>query len=156
MNILFVCTGNISRSFLAETLLKNEVSIKRVPDIYVSSAGTIGLTGLSSDPEMVKYLKERGIDAKNHTAKEIGEDHIKWADLILVMEDVHVEYITSKWPQAKGKIEKLGKYISPDQTEDDIIDPYGKTAFYYRLAQSQITLAVGNLIQRLVSASVKN
>lgn len=151
MNILFVCTGNISRSFFAETLLRNEVTIRKITDIEVLSAGTAGLTGRPGDPEMIKYLKEKDIDAGEYTAKEICEDHVKWADLILVMEDTHAEFIMAKWPLVMGKIEKLGKYISPDQTEDDIIDPYGRTAFHYRLAQSQITLAVGNLIQRLIS-----
>jgi protein-tyrosine phosphatase len=112
MNILFVCTGNISRSFLAEMLLKNELSTKKISDIEVSSAGTAGLTGYPADPEMVKYLKEKGIDAEEHTAKEIEEDHIKWADLILVMEDAHIEYILGRWPHVEGKIKKLGKYIS--------------------------------------------
>lgn len=156
MNILFVCTGNISRSFLAEALLKDEVSIMKIPDIEVSSAGTAGLTGRPADPEMIKYLKGKGIDAEEHTAKEIDEDHVRWADLILVMEDDHAEYITGRWPQVEDKIEKLGKYISPDQSEDDIIDPFGRAAFHYRLAQSQITLAIGNLVQRLVSGNVKN
>ncbi len=156
MNILFVCTGNISRSYLAEKLLKHEISAGNISGIEVSSAGTLGLTGRSADPEMIRYIRDNGIEPEEHSAKEIDEEHVEWADLILVMEGIHSSYITGRWPQFKNKIEKLGRYISFDKSEDDIIDPYGKSSYHYRVAQSQIALAVRNLIKKLVQDSVKN
>lgn len=157
MNILFVCTGNISRSFLAESLLKNEIKLKGIAGISVSSAGTAGLSGWPADPRMISYLREQGIEPDEHSARELAEEHVQWADLILVMEDAHVDFITQRWPQVKGRVHKLGKYFSSSENKgEDIIDPYGKTTFHYRVSQSQITLASGNLFKKLASGNVED
>jgi protein-tyrosine-phosphatase len=151
MNILFVCTGNVSRSFLAEMLLKNEVKQHHLKNIEVSSAGVSAYPGIPADPEMVNYLSKIGVPYENHEARAITKDDVDQADLILVMEKAHFEIIKSEWPQIEHKMELLGKYIAPDQAEDDVIDPYGRSAYYYRLAQSQITLAIRSLMKRLLS-----
>ncbi|HKI96414.1 MAG TPA: hypothetical protein VJ992_14080, partial [Gemmatimonadales bacterium] len=39
-HVLFVCTGNICRSPLAEALFRREVLQRKVGDVEVSSAGT--------------------------------------------------------------------------------------------------------------------
>jgi protein-tyrosine-phosphatase len=66
------------------------------------------------------------------------------------MENVHARTIESSWPEAAGKVELFGKSISGDWTEDDVIDPYGKSPYHYRVAQSQISLGVQNLARRIV------
>jgi len=53
------------------------------------------------------------------------------------------------WPEAKQKVQRLGKCVTGGW-EDDILDPFGKTPYHYRLAQSQITLAVKSLARWLV------
>jgi protein-tyrosine-phosphatase len=73
-----------------------------------------------------------------------------WADRILVMEKNHASAIKMAWPETSRKIELLSKYIYGDWTEDDIIDPYGQPDYHYRLAQSQIGLAVKNLATWIV------
>lgn len=150
MNILFVCTGNISRSFLAEMLLKNKIRENNTSGIFVSSAGTHAYPGSEADTDMLNFLIEKNIPSEYHQSKMIEDSDIEWADSILVMESIHYDFITASWPEAESKIEKLGKYVAMDQTEDDIPDPYGKSPYHYRAAQSQITLAVSNLF-RLIS-----
>ena len=53
----------------------------------------------------------------------------------------------ASWPQAAGKVDLLGRYVSMDHTSDDVIDPFGKTLYHYRLAQSQIELGVKNFVK---------
>lgn len=149
MNILFVCTGNISRSFLAEMLLKNEINKNHIADIKVSSAGTGAFPGTPGDKEMINFLVEKKVPAEDHRAKMITGDDVEWADRILVMEKYHREFIKESWPDAEDKIEMLGKYIALDQSEDDIVDPYGRTPYYYRVAQSQILIAITNLFKTI-------
>ena len=151
MNILFVCTGNISRSFFAEMLLKNKIRQKKLDKIYVSSAGVSALEGNPPDSIMVDSLSEMEVTIENHEAKQITKEQVDWADLILVMEKYHLKTIYSKWPKSREKIEPLGKYVSEDQLVDDIIDPYGKTTYHYRLARSQIIMAVDNLLKKILS-----
>ena len=156
MNILFVCTGNISRSFLAEMLLKNELKKNEVSGIQVSSAGTGAFPGLPADDEMVRFLLDKNIPADDHRSRRLTGDNVNWADAILVMENIHVDFITESWPGAQNKIQKLGKYIALDRSEDDIPDPYGKSTYHYRAAQSQITLAISNLFRIISSGDFSN
>ena len=137
MNILFVCTGNISRSYLAKTLLLNDINKSQVNP------------GTAADQEMINFLREKEIPEGEHYSRMISNDDIDWADLILVMEEYHYDYLVRTWPESEHKIEMLGKYITPDQPDDEIIDPYGRSPYHYRLAQSQIMLAVSNLLKTI-------
>ncbi len=156
MNILFVCTGNISRSFLAEKLLKNEVATLKLMNICTLSVGLFAYPGSQPDPIMVDYLSKRGIPEERHEAKQITKEHVEWSDLILVMEKGHARMIEESWPEVKGKVELLGQLASEGQHKDDVIDPFGKSPYHYRLAQAQITMAIHSLVKRLISDQDKD
>jgi protein-tyrosine phosphatase len=149
MNILFVCTANVSRSYLAEVLLKSEIPSLNQANISVSSAGLRAFPGSSPDPKMVEFLKEKGLPVEGHTSRQIKKEDVEWADLILVMEKGHRSILIEIWPEAKGKVNLLGGYISGVLGEDDIIDPFGRSSYHYRLAQSQISLAIKALARSL-------
>jgi protein arginine phosphatase len=151
MNILFVCSGNISRSFLAETLMKNEIEQIKTDRISVASAGLHAYPGNLPDRKMTDYLSKMGITAKNHKARQVTKQDVDWADLILVMEKEHKTVLKELWPGVGVKVKRLGRYISEDQKTDDIIDPFGRSPYHYRLAQSQITLAIKNLLKSIES-----
>ncbi|MBW1798085.1 MAG: low molecular weight protein arginine phosphatase [Deltaproteobacteria bacterium] len=151
MNILFVCSGNISRSFLAEILLKKEIEPLKTHSISVASAGLYAYPGNPPDRKMLDYLSKMGIPVKKHEAKQITRQDVDWADLILVMEKEHKTMLKELWPGIGGKVKRLGRFISEDQKTDDIIDPFGRTPYHYRLAQSQITLAIKNLVKSITS-----
>ena len=131
-------------------LFKNEVRKHQLENIAVSSVGIYAYPGTPADPNIVNYLFQIKEPVENHEARPITKEDVEWADLIFVMEKSHLKTMVSNWPKAKGKIELLGKYISQDHSADDIIDPYGKSIYHYRLAQSQITLAIESLIKRLL------
>ncbi|HUU40269.1 MAG TPA: low molecular weight protein-tyrosine-phosphatase [Desulfatiglandales bacterium] len=150
MNILIICTGNISRSFLAEMVLENEVKEHNLDNIFISSAGLFAQPGNNPDPRMVTYLLKKEIPMKNHKARQVEKEDLDWADLILVMESSHAEMIQRLWPEANGKVELLGKYISEGQTVVDIADPFGMSSYHYRLAQAQITLAVKSFVKKVL------
>jgi protein arginine phosphatase len=149
MNILFVCTGNISRSFLAKAILLNEVKINSIKDVEVSSAGTGAYPGTPADPEMVDFLIEKEISVPEHASKLISDEEINWADIILVMEKSHYNRIVKTWPASIGKVDMLGRYVTPDQPDDEIIDPYARSPYHYRLVQAQIGLAISNLLKAI-------
>jgi len=58
-NILFVCTGNICRSPVAEYLLRHEMSRLHISNIAVGSAGLLDLGGRPADPVMISIGKHR-------------------------------------------------------------------------------------------------
>lgn len=151
MNILFVCSANISRSFLAEKLLKRELEKQNIKDISVASAGLNTFDLNKPDRKMVAYLSKIGIPAGDHTPKQISKQDIDWANIILVMETDHAKKIMDLWPEAKPKLQVFGRFVSAGPSIDDIIDPFGRSPYHYRLAQSQITFAVKNLVEILLN-----
>lgn len=149
MNILIICSANICRSFLAEMLLKNEIELSNIEDVSVSSAGLYAYSGVPPDSEMVSYLSKIGVPVRDHESKKMTDDEVDWADLILVMEREQAKKVKESWPEASEKVELLGALLSPTGYADDVIDPFRRTVYHYRLAQSQITLAIKALIERL-------
>ena len=138
---------------MAEMLLKNEIRRNHMENIHVASAGTHAYPGSPADQKMVDYLCNIKVPVEDHEARLVTKGDIEWADRILVMEKAHLRIIGELCPEEKDKIELLGKYISADQAEDDIVDPYGRLPYHYRLAQTQITLAIRSLTQKLQSCS---
>ena len=86
MNVLFVCSGNVSRSFLAEALLRHEMDRLGRTDVSVSSAGLYAFPGSPADPKMVQYLESLDIMASPHEARQVSPEDVDRADLIVVME----------------------------------------------------------------------
>jgi len=155
MNILFVCSANISRSFLAEMLFNHEAGAKEMADFRAASAGLFALSGHSPDPKMVEYLSKKGIPTRRHEASQLTAKGVEWADLILVMENEHKRLIEAFWPEAKGKVDLLGKFSSEGQGAADVVDAYGRSSYHYRLTQSQISLAVTSLVKHLLESRSK-
>lgn len=151
MNILFVCNGNVSRSFLAQMLLKKELGHSNKGKFSVSSAGVSAFPGSPPDDQMVSYLTRMGVSTEGHRSRQIEKEDVDWADLIMVMEKHHITKLQNLWPEAKGKVELLSKYIPGGQFADDIPDPFGRSPYHYRLSQSQITLAIRSLAKKLIS-----
>ena len=153
MNILFVCTGNVSRSFLAEVLMREEIRARKLKKVTVASAGLHAYSGSPPDPLMVAYLEERDIPISNHEAGQMTEHEAEWADLILVMEKEHVRMIEESWPEIKDKVALLLKYTAVVPGAEEIIDPFGRTTYHYRLAEVQIDMAVKSLAKSLAASS---
>ncbi|MFC1798832.1 low molecular weight protein arginine phosphatase [Thermodesulfobacteriota bacterium] len=147
MKILFVCTANISRSFLAEKLMQHEIELRQLTGVFVKSAGVYANPGSLPDPKMVAYLNQNQIVASDHASSRIDDENIRWADHILVMEKSHAEEIVRLWPDAGEKVDLLGRFVSMDGSADDVVDPFGRTPFHYRLAQSQIVMGVTRFIE---------
>ncbi len=152
MNILFVCTGNVSRSFLAEVLMREEIRARKLKKVTVASAGLHAYSGSPPDPLMIEYLEERGIPIPNHEARRMTEQEAEWADLILVMEKEHVRMIEESWPEIKDKVALLLKYTAVVPGAEEIIDPFGRTTYHYRLAEVQIDMAVKSLSESLAAS----
>ena len=149
MTILFVCTANINRSFMAEMILRGELKKRRKQNVHVSSAALIDMKGGPADPVAVKLLKASGYDDDAvHQSRLLTEEMAIQADLILVMEDNQRKLILDKYPLAEGKVNLLKSY-SRDYTEadGDIKDPHRMSIYHYRLCFSEIYLSIQGLLK---------
>lgn len=149
INLLFICTGNVSRSFLAENLCRYEAQKAGLDSVSISSAGLFTYPGSGADSKMADFLLALGASFGSHSSKQMSDQDAEWADVILVMEKMHAERIEELWPYIMPKVLLLSCFLAEDQKADDIVDPFGRASYYYRSAQSQITLAVRNLVQQI-------
>ncbi|OJU54756.1 MAG: protein tyrosine phosphatase [Acinetobacter sp. 39-4] len=113
-SILVVCVGNICRSPMAEYLLKQDY-----PQLTIESAGISGLSGHPADDKAQLCMQHLGIDISEHIAKKLNAEHLKKADLILVMSKNQQAHIEQTWPFAKGKVFRLGHWQNKN-----VPDPY--------------------------------
>lgn len=85
--ILFVCTGNICRSPIAERLTRYELAARlggrAATQIVVESAGTWGHEGAPMEAHAATVLGEYGADPGGFAGRELLDEHVIGADLVL-------------------------------------------------------------------------
>lgn len=114
---MIVCIGNICRSPIAEVLLKHYQ-----PQLNVFSSGLGALVGKPADPKSIDLMSAKEIDLTKHCAQQINSVLVSASDLILTMEQKHVDAIQAKFPEARGKVHLIGKWSD----NQEIPDPYKK------------------------------
>jgi protein-tyrosine-phosphatase len=96
INILFVCTGNICRSPMAEALFqrKLEDEYPRIaPFVTVSSAGISAIDGNLATYSAMQAMDLWGIDLEPHRASVLTAERLHEADLVLAMAREHLMVI---------------------------------------------------------------
>ena len=132
MKILFVCSGNAYRSPLAEALLK-----KLRPDLEIDSAGLHVVIPISM--QVRRYLAKR--DAVQYLKKapqSIDKKNLRSYDLIVAMEQIHMNAILRVCPECENKI-----------VEWNIEDPYFLKNEDAKKIYAQIENKVGELAKSL-------
>ncbi|MCC9001158.1 MAG: hypothetical protein LM549_00820, partial [Candidatus Competibacter sp.] len=147
--VLFVCTANIDRSPMAEFLFKKMLSDKKIEGVEVVSRG-IAATDHSpiSKIGQALLLAENGVYAETHRSKKIEESDIREADIVLAMEQFHVQFLKEKYPFAIQKIDLLSDYGGvPDL--GDIKDPAGQLEEAHRRMKREIELTLLGVLDRM-------
>jgi protein-tyrosine phosphatase len=104
------------------------------PDFHVMSAGLGALVDNPADKIAQKIALQHDIDMSAHRARQINLDILKWADLILVMENGHKRELLHKYPWLDGKVFRYG-----ESHQVDIPDPYKRPENAYVLAWNFIS-----------------
>jgi protein-tyrosine-phosphatase len=107
MKILFVCTGNLCRSPMAEAMLRHELQARGHPEIEVASAGTWATDGYGATADAIEVLSTRGINLRMHISQQLIAHDVVTADLVVAMTSVHVREISELVPQADHKVRLL-------------------------------------------------
>jgi protein-tyrosine phosphatase len=109
--VLFVCTGNICRSPIAEGLLRHLLSERGIEDISVESAGVSGWEESAAMPEAVGAMHELGIDISQHRARRLSRALIEPAGLVLALSAEHHRAIVRLSPRASPRTFTLKEFV---------------------------------------------
>src|SRR5256885_14406077 len=150
--ILFVCTGNVCRSPMAEGIFRH--AVKGRGDFRVLSAGVGAIEGQPPSAYAVQALAELGIDVSQQRSRMLTAELVQQADYIFGMTHGHVDAINLLFPQAAEKTFLLREF---DETleifEKDISDPIGGSYEVYLNCRDQIEQGIASMLNFIQQTS---
>ncbi|WP_136067219.1 low molecular weight protein-tyrosine-phosphatase [Modicisalibacter radicis] len=134
--LLVICTGNTCRSPVAAALLR-----ARLPSLAIESAGLGALVGHGVEPTARGLAEREGLDVDLHRARQVTQEMIQRADLVLVMSENQRLAIAKLDPASIGKTLLLGRWLATDGKGQEIPDPYRKSHEVFEYVHGQLVRA---------------
>ena len=159
-NLIIVCTANRTRSAYFASYLKHYLSQYRasaLKRIRITSAGTKAAGGGRVNDVVALIARNNGFSLRQHTAEPLSDSLVKSADLILVMEQEHKDFILEKHPDAKDKVFRLMEYgwQGEDSVETlDVPDPTGKNVEDFKAFIGTAHAEADRLVHELVHREI--
>ncbi len=123
-NVLFVCTGNICRSPIAEGFFRRLTGNRK--DIEVASAGVHAVRGQPPSVYAVEVCAEEGTDISDLRSQPLTGALVDRATHIFAMTGAHLETIQTLFPQSAEKTFLIREFEQPGTTVwRDVPDPIG-------------------------------
>jgi protein-tyrosine phosphatase len=123
VHVVFVCTGNICRSPIAEKVFVHELERAGLADgVRVTSAGTGGWhIGSPADDRASALLRAEGYpDA--HTARQVDAEQLS-ADLLIALDNGHRRALQSMVPE-RDRVRLLRSFDPDSPPGAEVPDPY--------------------------------
>lgn len=125
--VVFVCTGNICRSPMAEVVFRTLAETAGVGDRVLSTSAGTGdwHVGERADHRTLEALARRGYDGARHRARQFTPQDFSGSDLVLAMDRTH-ERILTGWAHADADADKISLLMTfdPSARSLDVPDPY--------------------------------
>lgn len=172
--VLVVCTGNVSRSPMAELLLRAWSDPRA--DFTVSSAGVHALIGQPMDRGAASAMGQLGLDPTRHRARQFEPHMATEADLVLTAERYQREIVLEQVPTALRRVFTIKEFarIAPhlrsgdardvvsqaatlrgvvnrpaEPAADDVADPHRQPTSVNRSTAAELTAAVRVILDAL-------
>jgi len=139
--ILFVCTGNVCRSPMAEGLMKELLGGRE--DIVVLSAGVSAPKGAPASQHSIQALSELSIDLKSFRSQPVTEELLEQCTHVFTMTRDHRRLIDLLFPEHGEKIRLLGEFSG---NGGDVPDPIGQGLSTYKRCRDVIKSALEQIL----------
>jgi glycine hydroxymethyltransferase len=144
-NVLFVCTGNICRSPIAEGLFRQLIGNRK--DIDVASAGVHAVRGQPPSLYAVEVCETGGVDISGLRSQPLTTSLVERATHIFAMTGAHLETIQLLFPQGANKSYLLREFEEPGTTVwRDVPDPIGLGRDVYEVCARTIKNALPSVL----------
>ena len=153
--IMFICTGNICRSAMAEGYLKKLKDDENL-DIEVCSSGLYAEDGAGATYLAKEAMADYGVNLDMHMATNTSNSKIREMDIILCATSSHKQILLQLYPDLGGKIFTIKEYAYGLNTKDkDISDPWGYDITVYRHCALELVNSI-NIIAKTLDKKENN
>jgi protein-tyrosine phosphatase len=164
--LLFICTGNATRSVIAGVL-----AARAYPGRVVRTAGTFVIEGQPVSWRTRRALEALEITADTHRSTQLTEEHLAEAAVVVALACEHVAYIRRNHPEAAGKTATLHRLAATladgpapladrvaalglaeavlDPSWEDVADPGGCEVEEYLACAAEIDRLMSVVLPRL-------
>jgi glycine hydroxymethyltransferase len=144
-SVLFVCTGNICRSPIAEGLFRRLIGNRK--EIEVASAGVHAVRGQPPSLYAVQVCEEEGVDISGLRSQPLTGALVEHATHIFVMTGAHLESIHLLFPHGADKTFLLREFEEAGATVwRDVPDPIGMGRDVYETCARTIKNALPSVL----------
>ncbi|MBN1199275.1 MAG: low molecular weight phosphotyrosine protein phosphatase [Bacteroidales bacterium] len=154
MNVLFVCTGNICRSPLAEGILKKKYSEKKLQGKVDSCGFESFHLGDPPDPRAQQIAITHGINISTHKSRLFNVEDFENFDKIFVMDSYHYQSVVrvARHENDRKKVDFILNVVHPGQNRA-VEDPYYDHFPAFETVFDQLDEACEKLTKTLLSSS---
>ena len=150
-HVLVVCNGNIFRSPFAAALLERETGPRGV---QVDSGGWIG-PGRPSPADARTAAAHFGVDLSAHRAQLVTAELVRWADLVLVMDERQRRAVCDRFGRTSRDVVILGDLDPQPIASRGIEDPVEQSVAVCQRAYARIERCVAELVKALWGAPAR-
>jgi protein-tyrosine phosphatase len=150
LRIIFVCTGNICRSPIAEGLFRARlVEAGMDQSAVIDSAGMHAMVDQPPEPYAIELAQEYGADISTLQARQFELDDFKKFDHFIAMDYGHLDYLQATHPVESTMRISLLLDEAGGFKKAEVPDPYRRDRDAYEFSARLINIGVGRLIEAL-------
>ncbi len=151
-SIVILCSGNAARSVMAGAALAG-----LAPDLDVATAGTHVIEGQPMSQRTKLALASVGLEAPGHRSRQVREDQLAGADVVIALAPEHVRWVRRNHPEAAARTVTLKRLVRDGAAADwsavelepweEVDDPAGGEQEQYDACAAEIVALVGRLLE---------
>lgn len=153
LRVLFVCTGNLCRSPLAQAMLVAEAQARDLASrLTVASAGTHARDGQPCPTPLLEVATQYGLDLAAHRSRRLIEDDFTAQHVLVALDLGHLDHLNFMRPPIATAQQLLLLSGVDEAGTIEVPDPFGRSSRDYARAATLIQMGVRQLLTRLLPA----